>query len=162
MAEQGFINILVAEDNEVSREMMAGVLRAQGYRVYGAIDGESAIKVVEDRTIDLAIVDINMAPKGGFEFVKYLVVKGIDVPVVLITGDESSHILVEATQLGVAKISDLVDAASYLARVNRPLLRPLRPLRGRPGTPPTASPSTRPASSPSAAAPSASPRSAAR
>src|SRR5690606_9990367 len=83
---------------------MAGVLRAQGYRVFGAIDGESAIKVVDDRDIDLALVDINMAPKGGFEFVKYLVVKGIHMPVVVITGDEGTHILREASALGVAQV----------------------------------------------------------
>ena len=104
MSQDAFINILVAEDNDVSREMMAAVLRTQGYRVFGAIDGESAIKVVEDREIDLALVDVNMAPKGGFEFVKYLMVKGIDIPVVIVTGDDGGHILMEATSLSVAKV----------------------------------------------------------
>lgn len=104
MSQDAFINILVAEDNDVSREMMAAVLRAQGFRVFGAIDGESAIKVVEDRNIDLALVDVNMAPKGGFEFVKYLMVKGLDIPVVIITGDDGGHVLMEATSLGVARV----------------------------------------------------------
>lgn len=103
MADE-FINILIAEDNDVSREMMAGVLRTQGYRIYGAIDGESAIKVVEDRDIDLAFVDVNMAPRGGFEFIKYLVVKGSKLPVVLVTANESSDILMEATSLGVKRV----------------------------------------------------------
>jgi guanine deaminase len=104
MAQDGFINILVAEDNDVSREMMAGLLRAQGYVVHGAINGESAIKVIQDRDIDLAIVDLNMAPTGGFEFVRYLVVKGLKIPVVIITANESSDILMTASSLGVAKV----------------------------------------------------------
>lgn len=99
-----FINILIAEDNEVSREMMAGVMRAQGYRAYGAVDGGSAIKAVEDRIIDLAIVDINMAPVGGFDFIKHLVLKKMDIPVIIVTGDDSSHILIEATALGVSQV----------------------------------------------------------
>lgn len=102
--DERFINILIAEDNDVSREMMAGVLRTQGYRIYGAIDGESAIKVVEDRQIDLAFVDVNMSPRGGFEFIKYLVVKSIDLPVVLVTANDSSDTLMEATSLGVKRV----------------------------------------------------------
>ncbi len=104
MTQEAFINILVAEDNDLSREMMSGVLRTQGYRVYGAINAESAIKVVEDRDIDLALVDINMSPTGGFEFIKYLIVKGLTIPVVVITGDDSSHVLMEATSLGVRRV----------------------------------------------------------
>ena len=104
MAESAFINILIAEDNDVSREMMSGILRMQGYRVYGAIDGESAIKVIQDRAIDLALVDVNMAPSGGFEFVKYLVAKGLKTPVVLVTANDSSDVLMQASALGVVKV----------------------------------------------------------
>lgn len=104
MAQEAFISILIAEDNDVTREMMAGLLRANGYKVYGAIDGESAIKVVEDHNIDLALVDINMAPTGGFEFVKYLLVKGKKIPVVIVTSNESTDTLVKASEYGVTKI----------------------------------------------------------
>jgi guanine deaminase len=104
MKKDGFINILVAEDNELSRELISGVLRTQGYRVYGAIDGQSAIKVTEDRDIDMAFIDVNMAPSGGFDFIRHLVVNSIDIPVVIITADDSSHILMEATALGVAQV----------------------------------------------------------
>ncbi len=99
-----FINILIAEDNAVSREMMTGILKTQGYTIHGANDGDEAIKVIDDVNIDVALVDINMAPKGGFEFVKHLVVKGIDIPVVVITGDDSSDILTESSALGVLKV----------------------------------------------------------
>ena len=104
MTEAPFINILIAEDNDVSREMMAGILRAQGYRVHGAIDGESAIKVISERAIDMALVDVNMAPKGGFEFVRYLVAKGNKLPVVIVTGDDSADMLMEASSLGVVQV----------------------------------------------------------
>jgi guanine deaminase len=104
MTQDSFITILIAEDNDVSRDMMSSILRTQGYKVYGAIDGESAIKVIQERDVDLALVDINMAPTGGFEFVKYLVVRGIDLPVVVITGDNSSDMLLEASSLGVVRV----------------------------------------------------------
>ncbi len=101
---EGFINILVAEDNDVSRNMMTSILRAKGYKTHDAIDGDSAIKVVESNDVDMALVDVNMAPTGGFEFVKYTLTQGMDIPVVIITGDDSADLLMEASSLGVAKV----------------------------------------------------------
>lgn len=102
--ENSFISILVAEDNEVSRELMLSVMRTQGYTVHGAVDGDSAIEVIREHDVDLAFVDINMAPKGGFEFVEYLVAQAIDVPVVIVTSDDSSDILMKAGALGVSQV----------------------------------------------------------
>ncbi len=123
MSEEAFINILIAEDNDISREMMAGVLRTQGYRTYGAIDGESAIKVVEDRDIDLAFVDVNMTPRGGFEFIKYLVVKGIQLPVVLVTANDSSDLLMEAHALGVKRVIQKPIEPDLLIQIAQRLLK---------------------------------------
>ncbi len=124
MSEQSFINILVAEDNDVSRDMMMGILRAQNFNTYGAIDGETAIKVIEDRNIDMALVDVNMAPKGGFEFVKYVVAKGLKIPVVIVTASDSADLLMEASSLGVAKvIQKPVEPQRLIQTVNRILKR---------------------------------------
>ncbi len=99
-----FIQILIAEDNDISREMMAGVLRTHGYKILQARDGGEAIEIIESNNVDLAFVDINMAPRGGFEFIRYLVIQGIRVPVVIVTSDESSDMLATARGLGVAQI----------------------------------------------------------
>lgn len=124
MSNDGFLNILIAEDNDVSRDMMASILKTKGYQIHGAIDGESAIKVIQDQSIHLAVVDVNMAPTGGFEFVKYLITKGIDIPVVIVTADESSDMLMEATSLGVAKILQKpIEPDRLLQTVNRILSR---------------------------------------
>jgi len=104
MSENKFITILIAEDNKVSRDMMAGLLETQGYKIVHAADGDEAIAVVGAQNIDMALVDINMAPTGGFEFLKHLVVRGIDIPSVIVTGDDSTDMLVEATGLGVRRV----------------------------------------------------------
>ncbi len=118
-----FINILVAEDNEVSREMMTSILKTQGYEVFGAVDGGSAIRVIQDRNIDLAFVDINMSPEGGFEFVKYLVVEGINLPVVIITGDRSTDVLSEASSLGVRQVMQKPIKPDKLIMTTRRILK---------------------------------------
>lgn len=102
--EQGQIRILIAEDNEVSREMMAGILRTQGFEPLMAADGQEAIDIVGKSGADLALVDINMSPKGGFEFVRYMLLNDIDIPSVIVTSDESSDILIEANSLGISRV----------------------------------------------------------
>lgn len=104
MTEKAFINVLIAEDNKVSREMMARILESRGFNILHANDGDEAIELIKKNPVDLAIVDINMEPTGGFEFVKYLVVKGNDVPVVIVTADDSSDLLMEASSLGVRRV----------------------------------------------------------
>lgn len=98
-------NILIAEDNDVSRDLMVGILRNAGYNIIPARNGNDAIaRVQEDTPIALALVDINMAPKGGFEFIKFMVASEIKIPSVIITGDNSSDILTEASALGVVQV----------------------------------------------------------
>lgn len=104
MANTSEITILVAEDNAVSRELMSAVLKTQGYQVVGVADGQEAIAAVEEGHIDLALVDLNMAPTGGFEFVRYMILNGISVPVVIVTADESSDVLLLANELHVTRI----------------------------------------------------------
>lgn len=98
------IRILIAEDNDVSRELMAGVLKTQNYTIVSAGNGSDAITAIERENIDLALVDLNMAPTGGFEFIKYLLANKIDVPVIVITADDSSDVLMKANDLRVTRI----------------------------------------------------------
>lgn len=104
MTDSNFINILIAEDNDVTREMMAGILETHGYTIIHANNGDSAIEQIKKNEIHAALVDINMAPTGGFEFLKYVVVNGIKTPVAVVTGDDSSDILMEASALGAVQI----------------------------------------------------------
>ena len=104
MANNNAINVLIAEDNDVSREMMAGILEAKGYNIIHATDGDSAIAQIEKHKVDVALVDINMAPTGGFEFVKHLVVQSIKIPVAVVPGVDTSDVLMEANALGVLQV----------------------------------------------------------
>lgn len=104
MSDKSHVTILIAEDNDMTRDVMSSLLQAQGYKTIGASDGGAAIEVVQEQKCDMAIVDINMAPSGGFEFVRHLNANSIKMPVVIITADDSSDMLVEANNLGVARV----------------------------------------------------------
>ncbi len=98
------VKILIAEDNELSRDLMSGILQSVGHEIIGASDGSAAIQTLNNHDIDIALVDLNMEPKGGFEFVKHLVLCEIKIPVIIITSDNSSDILMRANDLGVARV----------------------------------------------------------
>lgn len=107
MSDTSLATILIAEDNDVSRDMMTAILSNAGYHIIPARNGEEAIlhvTEIDQTPIDLALVDINMVPKGGFEFVKYMVAHEIKIPSVIITGDDSSDILTESSALGVEQV----------------------------------------------------------
>jgi chemotaxis protein histidine kinase CheA/ActR/RegA family two-component response regulator len=63
---QGAIRtILVAEDSEVTRALVSGILRGLGYRVLEARDGQEAWEMVQAHRLDLLITDIQMPRLDG-------------------------------------------------------------------------------------------------
>jgi CheY-like chemotaxis protein len=59
--------ILVADDNEDIREMLALFLRMQGHEVFVAADGEEAVLVAEREEPDLIFMDVMMPRLSGVE-----------------------------------------------------------------------------------------------
>jgi len=62
---RGSETILLAEDHESIREMARYALLSLGYRVLAASDGEEAIRLCQNETPDLAILDVIMPKMGG-------------------------------------------------------------------------------------------------
>jgi two-component system, chemotaxis family, chemotaxis protein CheY len=65
-------NILVVDDSAVMRAMIIRVLRLTGLslgEVYEASNGREGLKVLEDKWVDLALVDINMPVMNGEEMI---------------------------------------------------------------------------------------------
>lgn len=120
---QEFIKILVAEDNDVSRDMIVRVLETQNYRVYPARDGSEAIHIVEhDSPFDVAIIDINMSPMSGFELLNEMVKKGYRIPTLIVSASDSSDLLVKAADYGVRQvIQKPVDPQRLIQAVHRML-----------------------------------------
>jgi two-component system cell cycle response regulator DivK len=59
--------VLVAEDNDVNRELVAEMLAAADYEVLQACDGEDAIAVLEARIPDIVLLDMQMPKMDGLE-----------------------------------------------------------------------------------------------
>lgn len=99
------VKILIAEDNDFVRMQIGKFLTDEGYEIVESTDGEDAIqKMKTTEGIGLAIVDIRMEPKDGFEFIRALHGYEIDTPVILVTGDHNPELLSDASKLGVAAV----------------------------------------------------------
>jgi CheY-like chemotaxis protein len=91
------LNILVADDDEDVRALVAQTLRADGHRVVEACDGAELIERLRDALADLAdrpdvvVTDVRMPKLSGLGVLAELRRSHWDLPVVLITvmADES-------------------------------------------------------------------------
>src|ERR1044072_8848840 len=57
--------VLVVEDFEDTREMIALELRYEGYEVVEAADGVSAVEMVKSRCPDLVLMDLSLPGRDG-------------------------------------------------------------------------------------------------
>ena len=95
--------ILIADDSEVSRQFMANTLTAAGYNIIQAIDGGSALKVIHEHPVSIAIIDHFMTPHGGFDFAKQVKIGKFNIPMIMVTNEETSDLLIETTRHGISK-----------------------------------------------------------
>jgi CheY-like chemotaxis protein len=95
--------ILVVEDNDFVRMQIGMFLKSAGYEVVEATDGKAAEGMLSSNP-QLIIADVMMEPVGGFAFIRSIRNKGVDVPVILVTGDQNNDLLEQSNKLGVASV----------------------------------------------------------
>ena len=87
-------HILLAEDDEEFRALLALVLAGDGYAVDQVPDGTAFLqKVGEQSNCDLIITDIRMPGASGLDVVSRLRCRGSRIPVIMLTAfsDESTQ-----------------------------------------------------------------------
>lgn len=84
------IDIIVAEDDPMCREMLEELIRREGFSVRAAADGVEALALIEEREPDLLITDIMMPQKDGLELILSLRKHHSNVKVIAISGGIAS------------------------------------------------------------------------
>src|SRR5437867_2899529 len=92
--------ILVADDERSMRELLAIVLRREGYEVLLAESGRTAIDTLEREPVDLLISDIKMPDLTGVEVLRAAKQIDRDILGIMITAFASTETAVEAMRLG--------------------------------------------------------------
>lgn len=117
--------ILVADDNEMNRELLCDILTGEGYKVVGAENGNQALNTIQNKSIDLALLDVMMPGKTGFDLCQFIKSRPETrfIPVVLVTGLTSVDDRIRGIRSGADDfLSKPVNSQELLART-RSLLR---------------------------------------
>jgi putative two-component system response regulator len=84
----GKATILIADDDDLNRELLSEILSAEGYTVVCAANGDQAFDTIHRQPVDLAILDVMMPGKTGFDVCQAVKCDPRTrlIPVVLVTG----------------------------------------------------------------------------
>jgi class 3 adenylate cyclase len=107
--------ILVVDDNEDNRDMLARRLRRQGYQVLTAGGGTAALATLTATPVDLVLLDVMMPDLDGYAVLQRLKAEPTlrDIPVLMISALDDLDSVVRCIQLG---------AEDYLAKPFDPVL----------------------------------------
>lgn len=94
--------ILVVDDTPASLKLLTDIMKAEGYDVRSAINGELALNAASSNPPDLILLDIRMPEMDGFEVCKRLksVAATQDVPVIFVTAASETDEKVRGFELG--------------------------------------------------------------
>jgi DNA-binding NtrC family response regulator len=92
--------LLVVDDEESQRDMLAGFLAKQGYFVRQAESGEVALNLCLESYFELALLDLRMPGMDGLELLKKLKSLNPEIQVIVLTAHGSVESAVEAMQAG--------------------------------------------------------------
>ncbi len=94
------INVIIADDEDGLRATIAAWLTDEGFHVDEAPDGKEAIRKVQEKDFDIALLDIKMPGANGLEVLRYIKKNSGTTEVVMMTGMSDVTMAVEAMKLG--------------------------------------------------------------
>lgn len=92
--------ILVADDDDIVRDVITTLLSRDGFSVTSVSDGLEAINLLRIKDVHLVISDLMMPGADGIEVLKYAVRSNPDIAVVILTAYGTLDTTLEAIQAG--------------------------------------------------------------
>jgi len=95
------MNVLLVDDEEEFIVTLAERLKIRNIDSTVALNGEDALKLMEDVTPDVILLDLKMPGMDGMDVLRHTRKKYPDVQVIMLTGHGSEKDKKEAQQIGV-------------------------------------------------------------
>jgi CheY-like chemotaxis protein len=94
--------LLIVEDNEVNRDVLARHLGRQGYATAAAKNGIEALEMVRARKFDLMLLDVMMPEMDGYETLRLMKADPHlrDIPVIMISALDDIESVVRCIEMG--------------------------------------------------------------
>ena len=94
--------IVIVEDDAALVKALSQSFEREGFNVVSAVDGESGLRLIEEKKPDLIVLDIILPRKSGFEVMEAL--RGSPdlaaIPVAILTNLEGKQDIQRMTELG--------------------------------------------------------------
>lgn len=117
------MNILVVDDEIEIADLIELYLKNEGYNVYKTYSSEKALKIIEKRNIDLALLDIMMPDIDGFSLCKKIR-KKYNFPIIMVTAKITDADKIKGLNIGADDyITKPFMPLELLARVKAQLRR---------------------------------------
>src|SRR6266404_5152200 len=115
--------VLVVDDEQSLRKVLAATLQREGYEVSVCSDGEEAISALERDGADVVVTDLVMPRMDGLTLLRKVVARHPDVPVIVVTAHGRIDSAVEAMKAGafdfLAKPFDHGELKAIIAKAAR-------------------------------------------
>jgi len=95
------MNVLIADDNEVMRNLLKFYLKKYNVEIDEVTDGLEVLKKGKEKEYNLLFLDIYMPHLDGINVVKYLKEHGNDVEIILISGNIEADIILELQKFNI-------------------------------------------------------------
>jgi len=94
--------VLVIDDERSMRDFLAIMLKKEGYQVFLAEDGKTALNSINKNVFDVVISDIRLPDTNGIEILKHCKKVSPETDFILITAYASTETAVEAVKMGAS------------------------------------------------------------
>lgn len=117
MAKTPQQKVFVIDDDAATREAIDSILRSVGYRVQLFASGKEFLDVLDESFDGCIVLDVRLPGPSGLEIQRRLADKGVDLPIIFITGHGDIATAVRAMKANAvefltkpARDQDLLDA----------------------------------------------------
>ena len=114
------LNILLADDDEVTRAVLAGMLQPLCRHLFQAKDGQEALELYENNQVHIVILDYRMPFLNGVEVASYIRQKDKNIPIFIVSAHTDKNILLSAISLNlISYIEKPIDYGLFMNSLKR-------------------------------------------
>ncbi len=120
------LNVLVVDNSNMVRTAIREILELGNIQVSEACNGKEALEIINNNTPDLVLLDVVMPTLDGIEVLKIVrqSYSKLQLPVVLVTSQNSSYEIVRALDLGANDyVTKPIDFDVLWARISNQLMQ---------------------------------------
>lgn len=118
------MNVLVLDDEKEIADLVEVILTSEGFNVRKCYNSKDALDIIENETLDLAVLDVMLDGTNGFDLVKIIRAKSLKFPIILLTAKIADKDKIQGLTIGADDyITKPFNHLEFIARVKAVIRR---------------------------------------